>query len=135
MSKRSFKDDFQEVIQMTIKSALSVVALAAGLVAAPTFAQSSMMIGTQTVAETDVEAVKARCDDLKRADETQSLSETKDADDADDDAASDEETADDSVAGDADIVDVPATDSETATSVDLGIITLEECEAGGWFDM
>lgn len=120
---------------MTIKSALSVVALAAGLVAAPTFAQSSMMIGTQTVAETDVEAVKARCDDLKRADETQSLSETKDADDADDDAASDEETADDSVAGDADIVDVPATDSETATSVDLGIITLEECEAGGWFDM
>ena len=69
MSKRSFKDDFQEVIQMTIKSALSVVALAAGLVAAPTFAQSSMMIGTQTVAETDVEAVKARCDDLKRADD------------------------------------------------------------------
>ena len=54
MSKRSFIDNFQEVIQMTIKSALSVVALAAGLVAGPAFAQSSMKIGTQSVAETEV---------------------------------------------------------------------------------
>ena len=114
---------------MTIKSALSVVALAAGLVAGPAFAQSSMMIGTQSVAETDVGAVKARCADLKLADETQSLSDDANTD------TDDEETADDTVAGDADIEDVPATDSETALQVDLGIITLAECEAGGWFDM
>jgi len=111
---------------MTIKSALSVIALSAGLIAAPAFAQG-MMIGTQTVAETDVEAVKARCADLQLAAETESLSSNP-VEDAD-------TTEDDSVAGDAAINDVPATDSETATSVDLGIITLEECEADGWFDM
>lgn len=113
---------------MTIKSTLSVIALAAGLVAGPALAQD-MMIGTQTVAETDVAAVRARCADLKLADETVSLSSSSDND------TDDEATADDSVAGDADMEEVPATDSETATSVDLGIITLAECEADGWFDM
>ncbi|WP_375600130.1 hypothetical protein [Devosia sp. Naph2] len=113
---------------MTIKSALSAIALSAGLIATPVFAQG-MMIGTQTVAEADVEAVKARCADLKLAAETESLSST-DTNNPNDDA-----TADDTVAGDAAIDNVPATDSETATSVDLGIITLAECEADGWFDM
>ena len=111
---------------MTIKSALSAIALSAGLLAAPAFAQD-MMIGTQTVAEADVEAVSARCADLQLAAETESLSSTTDEDS--------DNSEDDSVAGDAAIDDVPATDSETATSVDLGIITLEECEADGWFDM
>ncbi len=111
---------------MTIKSALSAIALSAGLMAAPAFAQS-MMIGTQTVAEADVEAVEARCADLKLAAETESLSSGSNEDGDD--------TEDDSVAGNAAIDDVPATDSETATSVDLGIITLAECEADGWFDM
>lgn len=115
---------------MTIKSALSAIALSAGLIATPVFAQG-MMIGTQTVAEADVEAVKARCADLRLAAETESLSSTDNVDDTD----TDEATADDSVAGDAAIDNVPATDSETATSVDLGIITLAECEADGWFDM
>lgn len=111
---------------MTIKSALSVIALSAGLIATPAFAQG-MMIGTQTVAETDVEAVAARCADLQLAASTESLSSGSEEDS--------DNTEDDSVAGDAAIEDVPATDSETATSVDLGIITLAECEADGWFDM
>jgi hypothetical protein len=111
---------------MTIKSALSAIALSAGLIATPAFAQG-MMIGTQTVAETDVEAVAARCADLQLAAETESLSSTG--------TDNDDNTADDSVAGNAAIDNVPATDSETATSVDLGIITLAECEADGWFDM
>ncbi|MEQ9635870.1 MAG: hypothetical protein RLW68_07270 [Devosia marina] len=111
---------------MTIKSALSAIALSAGLIATPAFAQG-MMIGTQTVAETDVEAVAARCADLQLAAETESLSSTG--------TDNDDDTADDSVAGNAAINNVPATDSETATSVDLGIITLAECEADGWFDM
>ncbi len=112
---------------MTIKTALSAIALSAGLLATPAFAQG-MMIGTQAVAETDVEAVKARCADLQLASETESLVSGTDSDSEDD-------TADDSVAGNAAIDNVPATDSETATSVDLGIITLAECEADGWFDM
>lgn len=111
---------------MTIKTALSAIALSAGLIATPAFAQG-MMIGTQTVAETDVEAVAARCADLQLAAETESLSSTG--------TDNDDDTADDSVAGNAAINNVPATDSETATSVDLGIITLAECEADGWFDM
>jgi hypothetical protein len=111
---------------MTIKTALSAIALSVGLIATPAFAQG-MMIGTQTVAETDVEAVAARCADLQLAAETESLSSTG--------TDNDDDTADDSVAGNAAINNVPATDSETATSVDLGIITLAECEADGWFDM
>ncbi len=111
---------------MTIKTALSAIVLSAGLIATPAFAQG-MMIGTQTVAETDVEAVAARCADLQLAAETESLSSTG--------TDNDDDTADDSVAGNAAINNVPATDSETATSVDLGIITLAECEADGWFDM
>ena len=111
---------------MTIKTALSAIALSAGLLATPAFAQG-MMIGTQTVAEADAEAVKARCADLQLASETESLSST-DTDDSDD-------SSEPSTAGDATIQDVPETQSETALSVDLDIITLQDCEAGGWFDM
>ena len=44
---------------MTIKTALSAIALSAGLLATPAFAQG-MMIGTQTVAEADAEADAGR---------------------------------------------------------------------------
>ncbi|MBB4051667.1 hypothetical protein GGR20_001303 [Devosia subaequoris] len=108
---------------MTIKSALSAIALSAGLMAAPAFAQT-MMIGTQTVAETDVGAVKARCERLKLADESQSLSSTEDA----------ENENEASVVGDADIVDVPDAQAETAVSVDLDLITLEQCMEGDWLE-
>jgi hypothetical protein len=109
---------------MTIKSALSVVALAAALSAGPVLAQD-MMIGSQTVAETDVEAVKARCLDLQTAAETESLT-----------AESDTDAEETSVAGNAEIANEPAlTDSPTALSIDLALVTLEDCEAGGWFDM
>jgi hypothetical protein len=112
---------------MTIKSALSVVALAAGLIAGPALAQD-MMIGTQTVAEADVEAVKARCLDLQTAAETESLTAESDAEAETDD----NET---SVAADAEIANEPAlTESPTALSVDLAAVTLEDCEAGAWFD-
>lgn len=110
---------------MTIKSALSVVALAAGMVAAPAFAQG-MMIGTQTVAENDVAAVEARCADLQLAAETESLSDVQ--------PEPEDDGSEPSVAGDATIDDVPATQSETATSVDLDIITLQDCQADGWLD-
>jgi hypothetical protein len=115
---------------MTIKSALSVVALAAALSAGPVLAQD-MMIGSQTVAEADVEAVKARCLDLQTAAETESLTAESDSETETDDAV-DNETA---VAGDAEIANEPAlTESPTALSIDLAVVTLEDCEAGGWFD-
>ena len=120
---------------MTIKTALSVVALAAGLAAAPVMAQTAAagaMIGTQTVTEADVEAVKGRCMDLQVAAETESLT-TENADNDDDAATTTNETA---VASDAGITNEPAlTESASASSIDLAIVTLEDCEAGGWFDM
>ncbi len=117
---------------MTIKTALTVVALAAGLVAAPVMAQTAAagtMIGSQTVAESDVEAVKGRCMDLQIAADTESL--TTEA--AEDDAETTNET---SVAGDAGITNEPAlTQSASANNVDLALVTREDCEAGGWYDM
>ena len=113
---------------MTVKSALSVIALAAGLVAGPAFAQD-LMIGSQTVAEADVEAVKGRCMDLQTAAETESL-----VSESDSETETDENETE--VAGDAAISSEPAlTDSTTAVGVDLALVTLEDCEAGGWFDM
>lgn len=120
---------------MTIKSALSVVALAAGLVAAPAIAQSATlptMIGTQTVSEADAGAVLARCEDLKIAAETESLVSDSDSETEaeDEDGSADNETA---VAGDADISSEPAlTESPTAVGVDLAVVTLADCEADGW---
>ncbi len=118
---------------MTIKSALSVVALAAGLSAVPVMAQAPTMIGTQTVAEADVEAVKARCLALQTAAETQSLVSPSGSEiETEEEVENDNET---SVAGDAAISSEPAlTESPTALSVDLAVVTLEDCEAGGWFD-
>ncbi|MBJ3783695.1 hypothetical protein [Devosia sediminis] len=115
---------------MTIKSALSVVALAAGLVAAPVFAQD-MMIGTQTVLEADVEAVKARCVELQTAASTgtESTAETAtttetapaDADAGDDDGDAEESSGDSTV--------------DTGESLlNFDVITLEDCEAGTWLE-
>lgn len=106
---------------MTIKSALSVVALAAGLVAGPAFAQTAAlptMIGSITVPEAEAGAVKARCDELKVAAETESLVEESDSETDD---PTDDDTDDD------------AADGATAVTVDLDVITLEDCEASGWF--
>lgn len=121
---------------MTIKTALSVVALAAGLAVVPAMAQTAAMpttIGSFTVPEAEAGAVKARCDELRLNAETESLVEDADASaEADaDDTSEDNETA---VAGDAAVDSEPAlTESPTATTVDLAAITLADCEAGGWF--
>jgi hypothetical protein len=73
-SKRSFIENFQEVIQMTIKSALSVAALTVALTGAA-FAQGMTMNGAP-VSESDMPAVQERCDQLSNADATQSLTDT-----------------------------------------------------------
>jgi len=114
---------------MTIKSALSVIALATGLVAGPALAQSTAlptMIGSISVPEAEAGAVKARCDELKLAAETQSLAET-----SDNETVADENQT--TAVGDATIVNVPAVDGATAVTVDLSLVTLQDCEADGWF--
>jgi len=107
---------------MTIKSALSVIALAAGLVAAPALAQDRM-IGETAVPEADVAVVEAHCETLQMGDEsTLSVS----GEDEEDNSTLDPTDGDDTGEG-----DQPAGDGATA-SIDLSLITLEDCEAGGW---
>ncbi|MHA6297594.1 hypothetical protein [Devosia sp. CAU 1758] len=128
---------------MTIKSALSVVALAAGLVAVPAMGQTSTMptmIGTQTVSDVDAGAVKARCEQLQLAESTDSLSGTRTPPDSTDsiDDGDENDTNDDQGTGDVSEDDVttsePEADGATALHVDLDIVTLAECEADGWLD-
>lgn len=117
---------------MTIKSALSVVALAAGLIAAPVLAQD--MIGSQSVSEADRAAVSARCLDLQAgsADATAnggtSSTSTEDAVDTDDSTP----TFEDDVGADA---ESDETVDEVGVTLDLDAITLEDCEASGWYAM
>ena len=114
---------------MTIKSALSVVALAAGLAATPVFAQG-MMIGSQTVAEADVETVKARCVELQTAADTGASAtdaETANVDSDEPDEVTEGEATFEDEANDG--------TEEQASTLDLEVVTLEDCEAGGWFDM
>jgi hypothetical protein len=123
---------------MTVKTALSVLALAAGMAVVPAMAQSTTLpttIGSFTVPEAEAGAVKARCDTLRLNADTQSLVEDNSEDvEGDADADSDENNNETAVAGDATVNSEPAlTDSPTATTIDLAAITLEDCEAGGWF--
>lgn len=120
---------------MTVKTVLSVLALAAGMAVVPAMAQSAAMpttIGSFTVPEAEAGAVKARCDELRLNSETESLIDDNAAEqDTETDVSEDNEP---SVAGDASVNSEPAlTDSASATTVDLAAITLEDCEAGGWF--
>ena len=106
---------------MTIKSALSVVALTVALTGA-SFAQGMTLNGV-AVSEGDMAAVQERCDQLANASATESLTETSDS-------------SEDTTAGgtDATITDAPAVNEiEDATStVDLDTVTLEACTAGGF---
>jgi TATA-binding protein-associated factor Taf7 len=118
---------------MSIKAAVSALALTSAMLAGSAFAQDAtatteMMIGGTVVAEQDMEAVKARCEDLKNAQDTQSLTQEPAADDQ---ATGDSTDASSANAG---IINEPAEDSETATTLDLTLVTLEECEAGGWLE-
>jgi hypothetical protein len=116
---------------MSIKAAVSAVALASAMLVAPAFAQDaaapSWTISGNAVAEQDQAAVQARCDDLQIAKDTQSLTQESN----DDEQATGDQA--DAGAVDAGTINDPATDSETATTIDLSTITLEDCEAGGWY--
>lgn len=119
---------------MSIKATVSAVALASAMLVAPAFAQDAaatttmeMTIAGAAVAEQDMEAVQARCDDLQLAKDTQSLTSTESSDDQ---ATG---TASDAGAPDSGTISDPAADSESASTIDLANITLENCEEGGWY--
>lgn len=120
---------------MTIKSALSIAALVAGLgLTGSAYAQT--MVGAQTVSEADSAAVMARCTELQTASadavevETTSTS-TEDAEDDEDTNTAGETTPtfEDESAGEAETTE-PA--DAAVAAIDLEAITLEECIADGW---
>lgn len=120
---------------MSIKAAVSAIALASAMFAAPAFAQDAaapmeMTISGTAVAEQDMEAVQARCDDLKIAEDTQSLTDDSDSNSSDGNGSDDNGEESNSNAG---LINEPAADSETATTLDLTLVTLEDCETGGWY--
>jgi len=117
---------------MTIKSALSVVALTVAFSGAA-FAQGMMINGT-AVSETDMPAVQERCTQLSTAQTTEPLSTTEDADS--------EATATDGNSGSgSSTAGVDATTEATpsvnevqnaTTTIDLDTISLQACIDGGF---
>lgn len=113
---------------MRIQSAISVIALVFGLIAGPAFAQS-LTIGGEVVADADVAAVQARCDELKLASEgsiSESTEQTTDEVTDEDGAVVEEDEG-----ASSDEPEVNGMDQALAT-IDLETITLADCEAGGW---
>jgi hypothetical protein len=105
---------------MTIKSALSVIALTAALgFTGSAFAQDA-------VSAEDLPAVQDRCDDLEVAATTESITEESDG------LNSDEEVSEDQTATAAiDTVDDASEIENATTTIDLDTVTLEQCEEWG----
>jgi hypothetical protein len=131
MSKGSFIENFQEVIKMTIKSALSVLALTVALTGA-SYAQG-MTINGAAVSDADMGAVQERCDGLANAAETESLTETSD-DGSEENSAETTANNDANAGNDAVIANPPAVNgAQNATStIDLATIDMQACIDGGF---
>lgn len=103
---------------MNIKSLVSAIALTSALaLSGPVFAQTT--INGAVVSEADLPAVQQRCDDLKTANDTASLTDTN-------------KKPEDN-AGAATTANAPAV-NETAnatTKVDLDLLTLDACVTAG----
>ncbi len=104
---------------MTIKSALSIVALMSGI-AFSGAAYAQTMVGSNDVSDTDLPYVQQHCDALALADQNSSGSTA----------------TDDPVEGDNDENEQSSEEADTAarnssTMVDLDTITLEDCVAAG----
>ncbi|QQR40142.1 hypothetical protein [Devosia rhizoryzae] len=116
---------------MSIKSAVSAVALASAMMIVPAFAQDAaapmsgdMMIGGLTIAEGDMPAVQAACDELSTAANTSLSDSTEDG------AAAGTNTTEEDPTRAADQPPAEGLDNAT-TTIDLSSITLEDCTEAG----
>jgi hypothetical protein len=121
---------------MSIKAAVSALALSSAMLMAPAFAQDaaapSWTIAGNPVAEADQAGVQARCDELAvaPADET-SLTQDPAGDTSSEDTTGDGNA--DSDTGTSSNNSPPAEGLDNAvTTLDLTTITLEDCQTGGW---
>lgn len=108
-------------------SMISAAALTAAMLVAPSaFAQDTMaaptMIGSQAISEADLPEVQAQCNTLSSVDMESMGTETTATEGSDEpDGAGD--LGDDS--------EVPNGTDQAVTTVDLSLITIEECKAAG----
>ena len=115
---------------MSIKAAVSALALTSAMLVAPAFAQDaaatpSWTIGGNAVAEGDQAAVQAKCDELA-LESNSSLSDS-----TEEGAAAGTNTTDEDPTRTSDQPPAEGLDNAT-TTIDLTTITLENCNEGGW---
>ena len=103
---------------MTIKSALSIVALMSGI-AFSGAAYAQTMVGNNDVSEADLAVVQQHCDALALADMNSDI--------AGDTTPETENSADDESTG----IQADTQARNTSTTVDLDTITLEDCRTAG----
>ncbi|MBJ7576979.1 hypothetical protein JHC09_03655 [Devosia sp. MC532] len=113
---------------MHMKSAISIFALTVGMMVVPAMAQDAKTISGNPVIEGDVAAVQAKCDEIALA--AGGSSEMN---------ATENNTLSDAAAGGVANVeptggDKPAAEglAQATTTIDLSVITLEQCKEGGW---
>jgi len=117
---------------MTIKSAISVVALTVAFSGAA-FAQG-MMINGSAVSETDMPAVQERCDQLANAETTQPLSTTEDESSNTTNNDGNSGSSSSTAGVDATVETAPAVNEvqNATTTIDLDTISLQACVDGGF---
>lgn len=110
---------------MTIKSALSIIALSTSLAFSGSVMAQTTINGVD-VSDSDLPAVQERCDQLSVA-ENNSLATTSS------DSESDTDSAADAGSADANIDDAPAVNeiANLTSTIDLDTITLQACQDAG----
>jgi len=117
---------------MHIKTIVSAAALSVAL-GFGTAAYAQTMIGSQTLTEGDMERVKVYCEDLQNT-ENQAAGATAAEDELteNDDSSSTDDTADGTADGTAAATDDGDDDSADVGSIDMDLITLENCKEAGF---
>lgn len=110
---------------MRVKTALTSLALVAGL----TFSGSAYaaMINGAEIPENEMAAVQQRCDELKVADDTQSLTTSSESNSSTDEGKP-SDTGDDAIVDNAPAVNEAA---DATTTINLDEITLQACMDAG----
>jgi hypothetical protein len=103
------------------RSMISSLALTAAMLVS-TGAWAQTMIGQQSVSAEDLPKVQAQCNTLAGVDKNSMASETEQTDGAEADGAGDSTTGE---------TEVPNGTDQATSTVDLSLITIEECKAAG----
>jgi hypothetical protein len=113
---------------MHMKSAISIFALTIGMMTVPAMAQDAKTIAGNPVAEADVIAVQAKCDEIALAAGGSMEMNSTETNTLSDAAAGGLPNAEPSGG------DKPAAEglANALTTIDLNSVTLEQCEEGGW---